>query len=153
MLSGCHLRTLEDIKGMLVRYRPRLGIFNTRVYQPTRASCFSESATIFSSSSLACKYSPRLAAVLRDLSQPYLKCTYILSHSSRTVSTMATATKIHLSPATDAGIYSSKVTDEGARTASEVLQDDMKRHHVFFNEKGFHSMYLFLCSAWHSSTR
>lgn len=66
---------------------------------------------------------------------------------------MATATKIHLSPTTDAGIYSSKVTDEGARTASEVLQDDMKHHHVFFNEKGFHSMYLLRCSTYYSCTR
>lgn len=55
---------------------------------------------------------------------------------------MATATKIHLSPTTDAGIYNSNVTDEGALTATEVLQADMKDHHVFFNEKGFHSMYL-----------
>lgn len=54
---------------------------------------------------------------------------------------MATATKIHLSPATDPGIYNSNVTDEAARTASEVLQTDMKNHHIFFNEKMFHSMY------------
>lgn len=56
---------------------------------------------------------------------------------------MATATKIHLSPSTDAGVYSSNATEEGARVASEVLQEDMKIHHVFFNEKGFHSMLSF----------
>lgn len=54
---------------------------------------------------------------------------------------MATATKIHLSPATDAVIYNFNVTDEAARTASEVLQTDMKNHHIFFNERMFHSMY------------
>lgn len=57
---------------------------------------------------------------------------------------MATATKIHLSPSTDAGVCSSNATEEGARAASEVLQEDMELHHVFFNEKGFHST-LTLC--------
>ena len=54
---------------------------------------------------------------------------------------MATATKIHLSPVTDSGIYSSNVREDAARTASEVLQEDMAKHHVFFNEQGFHSMF------------
>jgi sulfur relay (sulfurtransferase) complex TusBCD TusD component (DsrE family) len=54
---------------------------------------------------------------------------------------MATATNIHLSPATDSGIYSSNVREDAARTASEVLQEDMEKHHVFFNEEGFHSMF------------
>ncbi|KAJ5689285.1 hypothetical protein N7462_003677 [Penicillium macrosclerotiorum] len=52
---------------------------------------------------------------------------------------MATATKIHLSPVTDAGIYSSGVREDAARTASEILQDDMTSHHVFFNDEGFHN--------------
>lgn len=53
---------------------------------------------------------------------------------------MATATEIHLSPSTDSGIYSLNVSEEAARAASEVLQEDMENHHIFFNEKGFHSM-------------
>ncbi|KAJ5831991.1 hypothetical protein N7474_000302 [Penicillium riverlandense] len=52
---------------------------------------------------------------------------------------MATATKIHLSPPTDAGVYSSGVREDGARAASEVLQEDMAAHHVFFNNEGFHN--------------
>lgn len=55
---------------------------------------------------------------------------------------MATATKIHLNPSTDAGIYSSNVTEDGARAASEVLQEDMEKHHVFFNDSGFHSTFI-----------
>ncbi|KAJ5665229.1 uncharacterized protein N7477_007677 [Penicillium maclennaniae] len=52
---------------------------------------------------------------------------------------MATATEIHLNPLTDAGIFSLNVTDDGARAASEVLQEDMENHHVFFNDDGFHN--------------
>lgn len=55
---------------------------------------------------------------------------------------MATATEIHLSPSTDAGIFNSNVTEDAARAASEVLQEDMENHHVFFNDEGFHSMFL-----------
>lgn len=57
---------------------------------------------------------------------------------------MATATKIYLSPSTDAGVYSSGVREDAARTASEVLQEDMTTHHVFFNDEGFHSMFFIL---------
>jgi UDP-N-acetyl-D-mannosaminuronic acid transferase (WecB/TagA/CpsF family) len=52
---------------------------------------------------------------------------------------MATARKIHLSPETDKGIFSSGVREDTARAASEALQLDMENHHVFFNEQGFHS--------------
>lgn len=55
------------------------------------------------------------------------------------LSTMATALKIHLSPETDAGIFSSGMREDTARAASEALQLDMERHHVFFNDEGFHS--------------
>ncbi|KAJ5176839.1 uncharacterized protein N7482_002716 [Penicillium canariense] len=52
---------------------------------------------------------------------------------------MATASKIHLSPETDSGIFSSGVREDTARTASVVLQEDMANHHVFFNDEGFHN--------------
>ncbi|KAJ5906668.1 Oxidoreductase ptaJ [Penicillium subrubescens] len=52
---------------------------------------------------------------------------------------MATARKIHLSPETDTGIFSSGVREDTARAASEALQLDMEKHHVFFNEQGFHN--------------
>lgn len=53
---------------------------------------------------------------------------------------MATATKINLSPITDSGIYSSRVREDTARTVSEILQEDLASHHVFFNDQHFHSM-------------
>jgi UDP-N-acetyl-D-mannosaminuronic acid transferase (WecB/TagA/CpsF family) len=60
---------------------------------------------------------------------------------------MATATEIHLSPAMDAGVFTAGATEEAARAASEVLQEDMENHHVFFNDDGFHSRPNFL-SYW-----
>lgn len=53
---------------------------------------------------------------------------------------MATSTNIHLSPEHDHGIVSHNLSEESARVASEVLQEDMRSHHVFFNQSGFHSM-------------
>lgn len=55
---------------------------------------------------------------------------------------MATATEIHLNPSSDAGVFSANVTEDGARAASEVLQEDMENHHVFFNDNGFHSTFV-----------
>ena len=52
---------------------------------------------------------------------------------------MATATKIQLSHLTDLGIFSHGVREDAARAASEVLQEDMNSHHLFFNDLGFHS--------------
>ena len=53
---------------------------------------------------------------------------------------MATATKIHLDAAKDTGVFSSGVHQDAAHAASRALQDDMEKHHVFFNDEGFHSM-------------
>lgn len=55
------------------------------------------------------------------------------------IQTMATATEIHLSPLTDSGVFTTGTTEDAARAASEVLQEDMENHHVFFNDQGFHS--------------
>lgn len=52
---------------------------------------------------------------------------------------MATAKKIILSPTNDTGVWGTGVTEDSARMASEVLQEDMEKHHVFFNNMGFHS--------------
>lgn len=52
---------------------------------------------------------------------------------------MATAKNIHLSPTTDTGVWSTGITEDSARTASEVLQEDLEQHHVYFNNMGFHS--------------
>lgn len=54
-------------------------------------------------------------------------------------SNMASAKKIQLSPQTDTGVWSTGVTEDSAQTASEVLQEDLEKHHVYFNDMGFHS--------------
>lgn len=51
---------------------------------------------------------------------------------------MATATRIQLST-TDSGVFSAGVRADSAQAASEVLQEDMEKHHIFFNEQQFHS--------------
>lgn len=55
------------------------------------------------------------------------------------VGNMTTAKKIILSPTNDIGVWGTGVTEDSARTASEVLQEDLEKHHVFFNNMGFHS--------------
>ncbi|KAL1953019.1 hypothetical protein VTO42DRAFT_3769 [Malbranchea cinnamomea] len=50
----------------------------------------------------------------------------------------ATATTIHLSP-TDSGVLKLDLKPESARKASHVLQMDMERHNIFFNDSGFHN--------------
>lgn len=51
---------------------------------------------------------------------------------------MATATTIKLSLA-DAGVFSSGAREDSAKIASELLQEDMRVHHIFFNKSRFHS--------------
>jgi hypothetical protein len=55
---------------------------------------------------------------------------------------MATATNVHLNPVEDVGVYSSGIREDAARVASKILQEDMESHHVFFNDEGFHSMFI-----------
>lgn len=57
-------------------------------------------------------------------------------------SNMATATRIKLST-TDSGVFSVGVRADSAQAASEVLQEDMEKHHIFFNAMHFHSEYRF----------
>lgn len=78
---------------------------------------------------------PRLAAQYSSYSSN------VGNFSRVTSSKMATATKINLSPVTDSGIYSSRVREDTAQTVSEILQEDLDIHHVFFNDQHFHSMF------------
>ena len=52
---------------------------------------------------------------------------------------MATATNIELSFVADTGVYSSGLREDAARATSDALQEDMKLHHIFFNDEKFHS--------------
>ncbi|KAK9312397.1 hypothetical protein V1524DRAFT_449697 [Lipomyces starkeyi] len=51
---------------------------------------------------------------------------------------MAKSTLIALSTA-DTGVFSAGVRADSAQAASEVLQENMENHHIFFNEEGFHN--------------
>ncbi|TDZ74254.1 Oxidoreductase ptaJ [Colletotrichum trifolii] len=51
---------------------------------------------------------------------------------------MATPYKIHV-PATNAGLWKFHQQDETANKVSELLQKDIEKHHVFFNQSGFHN--------------
>ncbi|KAK9546256.1 hypothetical protein V6Z88_009217 [Aspergillus fumigatus] len=57
---------------------------------------------------------------------------------SRNSSTMATVRKIQLSTA-NPGIFNVELREDSARAASEVLQEDLEKHHMFFNKSGFHN--------------
>ncbi|KAH6840925.1 hypothetical protein B0I37DRAFT_438424 [Chaetomium sp. MPI-CAGE-AT-0009] len=46
--------------------------------------------------------------------------------------------KMHVTP-DNTGLWHIKQTDEAAKKVSELLQEDMEKHHVFFNEEGFHN--------------
>ncbi|OHE96414.1 HypA protein [Colletotrichum orchidophilum] len=51
---------------------------------------------------------------------------------------MATAYKINV-PATNTGLWKFDQTDATASKVSELLQEDLEKHHVFFNNDGFHN--------------
>lgn len=52
--------------------------------------------------------------------------------------TMATSSKIHLSPDQKPTFYVPGITAETADSASELLQENHEKHHIFFNYAGFH---------------
>ncbi|KAK0651821.1 hypothetical protein B0T16DRAFT_87862 [Cercophora newfieldiana] len=62
----------------------------------------------------------------------------ILTHQTarRRLTTMATPYNIHIAPE-NVGLC--RQSEEAARKASELLQEDLEKHHVFFNEDGFHN--------------
>lgn len=59
---------------------------------------------------------------------------------------MATARRIQLSTS-DCGVFSSGVREDSAQVASELLQEDLEKHHVYFNNMGFHGKcHVFPCT-------
>ncbi|KAF2793674.1 hypothetical protein K505DRAFT_325335 [Melanomma pulvis-pyrius CBS 109.77] len=52
---------------------------------------------------------------------------------------MATASKIHLSPEQKPEFYVQGISAEAAETASQLLQENHEKHHIFFNKSGFHN--------------
>jgi hypothetical protein len=53
---------------------------------------------------------------------------------------MATPAKISLSPKHQPAFYASGMNEEGAKKASELLQENHEKYHIFFRESGFHVM-------------
>lgn len=51
---------------------------------------------------------------------------------------MATPYRMHIVPE-NTGLWKVPQTEASARKASELLQQDLRDHHVFFNEDGFHN--------------
>ncbi|KAE8150168.1 hypothetical protein BDV25DRAFT_154887 [Aspergillus avenaceus] len=62
----------------------------------------------------------------------------VTSNFHSTQRPMATARNIKLTTS-DSGVFSSGVREDAAQAASEVLQDDLMKHHIFFNASGFHN--------------
>ncbi|KAE8392633.1 hypothetical protein BDV23DRAFT_150778 [Aspergillus alliaceus] len=52
--------------------------------------------------------------------------------------TMATARKIELSTS-DSGVLSAGAREDSARAASKILQDNLEKNHIYFNDSGFHN--------------
>lgn len=52
---------------------------------------------------------------------------------------MATPTKIHLTLNSTGIVKNQPPTEESAAKASELLQENHEKHHIFFNQEGFHN--------------
>ncbi|KAF2649155.1 hypothetical protein K491DRAFT_698346 [Lophiostoma macrostomum CBS 122681] len=52
---------------------------------------------------------------------------------------MATSSKIHLSASQRPEYYVAGLSQESADAASELLQENHEKHHIFFNRDGFHN--------------
>jgi len=51
---------------------------------------------------------------------------------------MATASTIHLEARQQAEFFVKGIEQESATVASELLQENHDKHHIFFNQEGFH---------------
>ncbi|KAK4138648.1 hypothetical protein BT67DRAFT_413207 [Trichocladium antarcticum] len=60
------------------------------------------------------------------------------SHFRMASSTSGFPYKMHVTP-DNTGLWGIKQTDEAAEKVSELLQEDLEKHHVFFNQDGFHN--------------
>ncbi|KAF2267272.1 hypothetical protein CC78DRAFT_531046 [Lojkania enalia] len=53
--------------------------------------------------------------------------------------TMASSSKVHLSPSQQPQFYLPGISSETADTTSQLLQENHEKHHIFFNQSGFHN--------------
>ncbi|KAK3939539.1 HypA protein [Diplogelasinospora grovesii] len=84
---------------------------------------------------------------MRAFTRLLLPTTTTLTRTTRVVSlfrpssrfySMATPYKVHISPQ-NTGLWAVPQTEEAAKKASLLLQEDLEKHHTFFNEEGFHN--------------
>lgn len=52
---------------------------------------------------------------------------------------MATSSKVKLDPSHHPSFYLPSITQEGADKASELLQENHEKHHIFYSSEGFHN--------------
>jgi len=60
----------------------------------------------------------------------------------RSTRTMATSSKVHLSPSQQLVFNVPGISSETANMTSELLQKNHEKHHIFFNSAGFHVRHL-----------
>lgn len=51
---------------------------------------------------------------------------------------MASGSRVHLDASQQPEYYVKSLTPESADTASQLLQVNHEKHHIFFNQSGFH---------------
>ncbi|KAI1147522.1 HypA protein [Nemania diffusa] len=56
----------------------------------------------------------------------------------RYMSNMATARTIHITPE-NTGLWHRKQSEAAAKKTTELLQEDLEKHHCFFNKRGYHN--------------
>ncbi|KAI0908992.1 HypA protein [Ustulina deusta] len=57
---------------------------------------------------------------------------------SRHLDTMATARTIQITPE-NTGLWHRQQTEAAAKKTTELLQEDLEKHHCYFNDRGFHN--------------
>ena len=54
---------------------------------------------------------------------------------------MASAATVHVTPPTVGGFGLKTLSNDSASKASEVLQANHEKHHIYFNREGFHGTF------------
>jgi UDP-N-acetyl-D-mannosaminuronic acid transferase (WecB/TagA/CpsF family) len=69
---------------------------------------------------------------------PARNVTSILQRPSIVARSMATGSKVYLKASQQPQFYAKGLRPESAEKASQLLQENHEKHHIFFNQSGFH---------------
>lgn len=70
---------------------------------------------------------------------PLQRATSLKRHFAESrAKTMATASKIQLEASQQPIFFVKGIEEDSAITASQLLQENHEKHHIFFNKSGFH---------------